>query len=105
MNRMNSTTKRQRASLPTMIALAAAAALSLAGCAADTSTEMGEDEATGSVSDAYKTEGDCESFEGAGQCGYCPLGAGDAGWHRKAACATIAVGVAGPRRAPRVGRK
>ena len=40
---------------------------------------------------AYKSEAECESFEGKGKCSHCILGVGDGGWHRSAACAVIAV--------------
>lgn len=52
---------------------------------------------TSSFAFAYKSEADCESFEGVGKCSYCVLGEGDDGWHRSSACVPIRVNPNNPR--------
>lgn len=38
----------------------------------------------------YKSEADCEAYEGKGKCSKCPIAKGDPGWHTSSSCGTIA---------------
>lgn len=52
---------------------------------------------------AYKSEADCESYEGKGKCKHCPQGQGDPGWHTTSAC--NAIHVMPPTERPRAAQK
>ena len=53
----------------------------LAALAAGASTLL-----VATAASAYTSQADCESYEGAGKCSYCPIATGDPGWHTSSAC-------------------